>query len=46
MGSGERIGMNSRAQNEKKFRNWEDSPNGGRRYAWMCWDVPGGGHAI
>ena len=30
--------MNSRAQNEKKFRNWEELPGGGRRY-WL--DVPG-----
>ena len=26
--------MNSRAQNEKKFRNWEDLAGGGRRY-WL-----------
>ena len=30
--------MNSRAQNEKKFRSWEELPAGGRRY-WL--DVPG-----
>ena len=30
--------MNSRAQNEKKLRNWEELPGGGRRY-WL--DVPG-----
>ena len=24
--------MASRAQNERKFRHWEDLPNGGRRY--------------
>jgi hypothetical protein len=26
--------MSSRAQNEKKFGNWEEQPNGGRRY-WL-----------
>jgi hypothetical protein len=26
--------MSSREQNEKKFRNWEDLPDGGRRY-WL-----------
>jgi len=26
--------MSTRAQNEKKFRNWEALPNGGRRY-WL-----------
>ena len=26
--------MTTRAQNEKKFRNWEDLPDGGRRY-WL-----------
>jgi hypothetical protein len=26
--------MTTRAQNEKKFRNWEDLPGGGRRY-WL-----------
>jgi hypothetical protein len=30
--------MNSRGQNEKKFRSWEELPAGGRRY-WL--DVPG-----
>ena len=30
--------MNSRAQNEKKFRSWEELPGGGRRY-WL--DVAG-----
>lgn len=30
--------MSSRKQNEKKFGQWEDLPNGGRRY-WF--DVPG-----
>jgi len=24
--------MASRAQNERKFKNWEELPNGGRRY--------------
>lgn len=24
--------MSSRAQNEKKFKRWEELPNGGRRY--------------
>ena len=24
--------MASRAQNERKFKSWEDLPNGGRRY--------------
>jgi hypothetical protein len=24
--------MNTRAQNEKKFGNWDDLPDGGRRY--------------
>lgn len=24
--------MPSRAQNERKFKRWEESPNGGRRY--------------
>ena len=24
--------MTSRAQNERKFKNWEELPNGGRRY--------------
>ena len=24
--------MASRAQNERKFKHWEDLPNGGRRY--------------
>jgi len=26
--------MSARAQNEKKFGNWEDLPGGGRRY-WL-----------
>jgi len=26
--------MNSRVQNEKKFRRWEELPSGGRRY-WL-----------
>ena len=26
--------MNTRAQNEKKFGNWDDLPDGGRRY-WL-----------
>ena len=26
--------MSTRAQNEKKFGNWEDLPGGGRRY-WL-----------
>jgi hypothetical protein len=30
--------MNTRAQNEKKFRHWEELPGGGRRY-WL--DVTG-----
>jgi hypothetical protein len=30
--------MNSRPQNEKKFRHWEESPEGGRLY-WL--DVVG-----
>ena len=30
--------MNIRAQNEKKFRHWEELPGGGRRY-WL--DVTG-----
>jgi hypothetical protein len=30
--------MSTRAQNEKKFGNWEELPNGGRRY-WL--NVPG-----
>lgn len=30
--------MSARSQNEKKFRNWEDLPSGGRRY-WL--DVVG-----
>ncbi|MGH7846431.1 MAG: hypothetical protein ACREQW_14840, partial [Candidatus Binatia bacterium] len=37
-GRSERGGMNTRAQNELKFRNWEELPRGGRRY-WL--DVPG-----
>lgn len=30
--------MSSRAQNERKFGRWEDSPDGGRRY-WF--DIKG-----
>jgi hypothetical protein len=30
--------LNTRAQNEKKFRNWDDLPSGARRY-WI--DVHG-----
>ncbi len=30
--------MGTRAQNERKFRQWIELPNGGRRY-WL--DVPG-----
>jgi hypothetical protein len=30
--------MTTKTQNEKKFGNWEDLPDGGRRY-WL--DVPG-----
>lgn len=30
--------MSTRAQNEKKFRHWEELPGGGRRY-WL--DVAG-----
>lgn len=30
--------MSTRAQNERKFRGWEDLPDGGRRY-WI--DVAG-----
>jgi hypothetical protein len=26
--------MNTRVQNEKKFRSWEELPDGGRRY-WL-----------
>ena len=26
--------MTARAQNEKKFRNWDELPDGGRRY-WL-----------
>jgi hypothetical protein len=26
--------MNSRVQNERKFRSWEELPGGGRRY-WL-----------
>ena len=30
--------MSTRAQNEKKFRRWDETPGGGRRY---CIDVHG-----
>jgi hypothetical protein len=30
--------MGTRAQNERRFSNWQDLPGGGRRY-WL--DVPG-----
>ena len=30
--------MANREQNERRFANWEDLPNGGRRY-WI--DIPG-----
>ena len=38
--------MTTRAQNEKKFRNWEDLPGGGRRYWLDVLEFPGTVYSI